>query len=136
MSDLSPGHAADWHLRQLRLRESIRLFARFQASTRHPCREEKKHPAPEAGFRRNLIFCRRPGGLVRQAATSLGLVGILSAAFGAAFATFADTHVALSVSEQFHCSTEWWTVASMRWKPASGCPVAKREVTTATTFEA
>ena len=28
------------------------------------------------------------------------------------FATFGDGHVALSVSEWLHCSTEWWTVAS------------------------
>ena len=54
--DLSPGHAADWHLRQLRLRESIRLFARVQTSTRHPCRDEKGIRRLKAGFRRKLLF--------------------------------------------------------------------------------
>jgi hypothetical protein len=42
-----------------------------------------------------IRFCRRAGGLVRRAATSLGLVGMLSATFGTAFVTFGDTRVAL-----------------------------------------
>jgi hypothetical protein len=55
MPGLSPGHAADWHLPQLRLGESVRLFARVK--TKHEvsiCEEKGSRPtlkqAPEGTY--------------------------------------------------------------------------------------
>jgi hypothetical protein len=46
-------------------------------------------------------------------------------AFGAAFATFGDTHVALSFLSGFAEAESGGLSPAVRWKSASGCPVAQ-----------
>jgi hypothetical protein len=56
--DLSPAHAADWHLRQLRLSDSIRVFAQVSGKYEAFMPGRERHPASEVGIRRYLLFCR------------------------------------------------------------------------------